>query len=84
MRGHRQEDIFAVGFEAMCVEGEQVVLMGLKADHLGSDVFDGEEEFSIALDERGAIEAGEFDTKTGGNIFGFSDDKGQIEAGGRE
>jgi hypothetical protein len=47
-------------FEAFGIEGNAVVIFGLKAQDLGSDVFDGVEEFAVAGQKEGGVRPSEF------------------------
>ena len=47
----------AGGFVAVGVEGDAVVLFGLEAEHLGGNVLEGAEEFSITGEEEITVRA---------------------------
>jgi len=66
--GHKVEFAVAGGLEAVGVEGDSVMFLGLETEDLGGDVFDGVKEFTVAGQEEGSIGAGEFDCDFGGGI----------------
>jgi len=47
-------------FEAFGIEGDAVVVFRLKAQDLGSDVFDCVEEFAVTGQKEGRVRPGEF------------------------
>jgi len=51
--------------ESAGVEGDAVVLFGFEAQHFGGEVFDGEEELSVAGGEEMSVRPGEFDDDLG-------------------
>lgn len=54
----------AIGFEALGVEGDEVVVFGLEKEDLGSYVLDGVEEFAVASQKEGRIGTAELDLDT--------------------
>jgi hypothetical protein len=58
--GGGAEFAVAVGLEAVGVEGDAIVLLGLKPQDLGGDVLDGVKEFTVAVGEEWGVGAGEF------------------------
>ena len=51
----------AESFEVLSVEGEQVVLFGLEADHFGGYVLERAKQFAVAAGDEGGIGARELD-----------------------
>jgi hypothetical protein len=45
----------AGGLEAVCVEGDEIEVLGFEAQHLGGDMFEGVEEFAVAGQEQGNV-----------------------------
>jgi hypothetical protein len=62
--GCRVEFPVAIGFEALGVEGDEVVIFGLKTEDLGAYVLDGVEEFAAASQKKGRIGTTELDLDT--------------------
>ena len=66
--GHKLKFAVAVGFEAVSVEGDAIMLFGLEAKDLCGNVFDGVEKLPVAGEEKWCIGAGEFDRDFRGDI----------------
>jgi hypothetical protein len=59
--GEEFELTVAEDFEVVGVEGDAVVILWLEAEDFSGDVLDGEEEFTVAGEEKRGVGAGEFD-----------------------
>lgn len=71
----------ALGFEAVGVEGNAVVLVGGEAEDLGAEVLECEKEFAVARGEEGGVGAEEVEGKNSGfgvRIVGSGE--GEVEA----
>lgn len=60
--GHEVKFAIASGLEAFGIERDPVVLLGLEAEDLGGNVFDGQKKLAIAGQKKRRIGASELDS----------------------
>ena|ERR1700678_905463 len=68
--GHKLKFAVAISFESVGVEGDAIMLFGLEAKDLCSNVLDGMEKFPVAGKEKWCIGPSEFDSYPGGGWRG--------------
>ena len=76
LRGGRGELLVAVEFIVGRIEADAVMLIGGEAEELGGEVFEGVEEFGVAVEEEGDVGTGEADVEDGVRAVGRGGGRG--------